>query len=114
LSSVAMKKKNGEKKKVTSRAEEAALQRRWKQMLSSDLNPRLASTKKEDSAGTKRTKPVILQEHMQKVLSTMRPSVSPQEIRRLRRIYQEFDLDRGGGMPVPPDPGGVGNRASLM
>jgi len=100
--------------KVVSRAEQAALQRRWRQILSSDPDTRSGSKGNGDSAAVKPPKPTILLEHMQKVLSTSRPSLPASEIRRLRRIYQEFDSDRSGEMPVPPDSGGIGNRASLM
>lgn len=67
---------------------------------------------------------------MRKVLRTARPSVSPQEIRRLQAMcetrrrtvdmltrrdrYDAFDQDRGGGMPVPPESTTVGTRVSLQ
>ncbi|OSD00321.1 AAA-domain-containing protein [Trametes coccinea BRFM310] len=56
----------------------------------------------------------ITAEHLQRVLKATRPSVPPEERERLRRIYSAFVSDRSGELPVPPDAGGIGSRASLM
>ncbi|KAF5345345.1 hypothetical protein D9758_008461 [Tetrapyrgos nigripes] len=55
----------------------------------------------------------ITEAHILKVLKTTRPSVSPEERRRLDRIYQAFMSDRSGELPVPPEGEGVGIRATL-
>ncbi|KAJ7039144.1 P-loop containing nucleoside triphosphate hydrolase protein [Mycena alexandri] len=76
----------GSKTKVTSKADEMALQRRHE----------------------------ITSKHLSSVLKTMRPSVSAEERARLDRIYRGFISDRSGELRVPPEAGGVGNRVSLM
>ncbi|KAJ7782814.1 P-loop containing nucleoside triphosphate hydrolase protein [Mycena metata] len=76
----------GSKTKVTSKADEMALQRRHE----------------------------ITSKHLSSVLKTMRPSVSAEERARLDRIYRAFISDRSGELHVPPEAGGVGNRVSLM
>ncbi|KAI0053237.1 AAA-domain-containing protein [Auriscalpium vulgare] len=97
-------------KTVKSRAEQMAMQRRLRQLLSS----------RDTQSGASRTAPVespkreILDEHLRAVLRTARPSVAADEIVRLTRIYSAFVADRSGDLPVPPDAGGVGQRASLM
>ncbi|ETW75050.1 AAA family ATPase, CDC48 subfamily [Heterobasidion irregulare TC 32-1] len=95
---------------VKSRAEEVALQRRLKQLLSSPDSPDNQKTAMEP------IKHEIHDEHLHRVLKTTRPSVSPDEIKRLRRIYAAFVSDRSGELPIPPDAeaAGVGQRASLM
>ncbi|KAK1229140.1 Peroxisome biosynthesis protein pex1 [Marasmius sp. AFHP31] len=99
-------------KKVMSKAEVSALQRRLQRIQS-------ASTRQQTQAGKTATKTSsvakreITQEHIDRVLKTTRPSVSAEERRRLDRIYGAFIDDKSGGLPAPPDAGGIGNRATL-
>ncbi|XP_006460876.1 hypothetical protein AGABI2DRAFT_150706 [Agaricus bisporus var. bisporus H97] len=80
----------GDKRKgkdnVMSRAEQVALQRRQHE---------------------------IHQKHIDKVFESTRPSVPPEEHRRLKRIYNAFVADRSGELPVPSESGGIGSRVSL-
>ncbi|EPQ54978.1 AAA-domain-containing protein [Gloeophyllum trabeum ATCC 11539] len=82
--------------KVVSKAEEAAMKRRLRQIVAEKSHQE------------------IQMEHLLRALKTTRPSVSDEERGRLHRIYQAFTLDRSGDLPVPPDAGGVGQRVSLM
>ncbi|RDB24902.1 Peroxisome biosynthesis protein PAS1 [Hypsizygus marmoreus] len=95
---------------VASKAEQMALQKRLQQiklMSRSDQGvvKAVSSTPKKHD---------ITAEHLRRVMSNMRPSVSPEERGRLDRIYQGFISDRSGDLPVPPDAGGIGKRATLM
>ncbi|KJA20005.1 hypothetical protein HYPSUDRAFT_204070 [Hypholoma sublateritium FD-334 SS-4] len=94
---------------VRSRAEEMALQRRLRQIQQS------SSTTKNSvrQIAVAQNKGQIQQEHILKSLKSTRPSVPPDEQRRLTKIYEEFISDRSGNLPVPPDAGGIGNRATL-
>ncbi|KAH8109796.1 AAA-domain-containing protein [Phellopilus nigrolimitatus] len=76
----------GQETKHKSRAEEAALQKKHE----------------------------ITDAHLQRSLASTRPSVPADEQARLRRIYKVFVSDRSGEMPMPPEAGDVGSRASLM
>jgi peroxin-1 len=97
--------------RVLTRAEESALQKRLRQMM---LGTRLVSvdeTKPTPMASKKHHQ--ITMEHIDRVLKTTRPSVSPEERERLRRIYSSFTDDRSGGMPAPPTEHGIGQRVTL-
>ncbi|KAJ7188574.1 P-loop containing nucleoside triphosphate hydrolase protein [Mycena filopes] len=100
----------GSKTKVTSKADEMAMQRRLRQIKSK------ASTQPDQakSVSSVSQKHEITSKHLSSVLKTMRPSVSAEERARLDRIYRAFVSDRSGEMHVPPEAGGVGNRVSLM
>ncbi|CAL1715282.1 unnamed protein product [Somion occarium] len=104
-----------ETKKVMTRAEEEAMQRRLRRMIANTIRKPADSAREATSA---ESKPVeqheIREEHIQRVLKTTRPSVPPQERERLWRIYHAFVDDRSGELPVPPDAGGIGLRATLM
>jgi peroxin-1 len=96
---------------VVSRADEAAMQKRLRQIRSATLEiahgtniVRAPPPKKHE----------ITDAHLHQVLKTTRPSVAPDERRRLEHIYRAFVSDRSGDLPVPPDAGGVGNRVTLM
>lgn len=52
--------------------------------------------------------------HIMKSLATTRASISPDERRRLDRIYREFVVGRNGEMPNGQGPTEVGGRSSLM
>ncbi|KAI0262607.1 AAA-domain-containing protein [Gloeopeniophorella convolvens] len=97
-------------KTVASRAEQMALQRRLRQIVASQSKGAQARI----DAVVERPKHEIRNKHLRKVLKSTRPSVSAQEIARLTKIYAAFVSDRSGELPVPPDGGGVGQRASLM
>ncbi|MCJ1364259.1 Peroxisome biosynthesis protein pex1 [Acarospora aff. strigata] len=57
---------------------------------------------------------VIGWKHIHASLSTTRSSISPEERRRLERIYREFLVGRNGEMPNGQGPTEVGGRSSLM
>ncbi|KAF8971068.1 P-loop containing nucleoside triphosphate hydrolase protein [Flammula alnicola] len=97
-------------KSVPSKAEEMALQRRLRQILQNSSSNKNSS---KQIRASPQKKSEVQQEHILKSLKTTRPSVSPDEQRRLGRIYREFISDRSGNQPVPPDAGGVGIRATL-
>ncbi|KAJ7497026.1 P-loop containing nucleoside triphosphate hydrolase protein [Mycena latifolia] len=96
--------------KVTSKADEMALQRRLRQIKSKTQAKRDESQSVSSVPKTHEITP----EHLFSVLKTTRPSVSAEERARLDRIYRAFILDRSGELLVPPEAGGVGNRVSLM
>lgn len=52
--------------------------------------------------------------HIMKSLASTRASISPDERRRLGRIYREFVVGRNGEMPNGQGPTEVGGRSSLM
>ncbi|KAJ6593606.1 P-loop containing nucleoside triphosphate hydrolase protein [Mycena capillaripes] len=100
----------GAQTKVTSRADEMALQRRLRQIKSKAL----ATSDQPKAVSSAPKAHEITMMHLSSVLKTMRPSVSADERARLNRIYQAFISDRSGELQVPPEAGGVGNRVSLM
>ncbi|KAJ6495661.1 P-loop containing nucleoside triphosphate hydrolase protein [Mycena vitilis] len=100
----------GSQTKVTSKADEMALQRRLRQIKFKVLDRRDESNGVSAALKTHE----ITRAHLSSVLKTMRPSVSSEERARLGRIYRGFISDRSGELQVPPDAGGVGNRVSLM
>ncbi|KAI0740416.1 AAA-domain-containing protein [Earliella scabrosa] len=108
--------KQGEGASVMSRAEESAFQRRLQRIMSGASSTpereRGAPASGSDS-GKARARHEISSEHLERVLRVTRPSVPAEERERLRRIYSAFVSDRSGDLPVPPEAGGVGNRASL-
>ncbi|KAG6920030.1 hypothetical protein DXG01_010098 [Tephrocybe rancida] len=84
--------------KSYSKAEQSALEKRLRQIKQGSLSkPDLAAI---TSAARKHE---ITTEHLQRVLKTMRPSVSSEERRRLDRIYRAFVSDRSGDFTAPPD-----------
>ncbi|GJE90322.1 PEX-1N and AAA domain-containing protein [Phanerochaete sordida] len=99
-------------KAVKSRAEEAAFQRRLKRILAHGKEE--VNKTGPDAAHAAPQKREIHDSHLRKVLQTTRPSVPSTERERLSRIYGAFVSDRSGELPVPPDAGGVGLRATLM
>ncbi|KAK6538122.1 Peroxisome biosynthesis protein pex1 [Orbilia ellipsospora] len=58
--------------------------------------------------------PVIAWKHLQSSLKTTRPSISPDERKRLHRIYNEFIVGRSGEMPSGQSSTEIGGRSSLM
>jgi len=95
---------------VLSKAEETALQRRLRQIISRTT---LTKNNAQPTKGISRKKNELRQEHIVKSLTSTRPSVSAEERQRLERIYREFIFDRNGDLPVPPDARGIGSRATL-
>lgn len=57
---------------------------------------------------------LITWHHVETSLKTTRPSISPQEQIRLRKIYDEFVGDRNGEMPSGQGSTEIGGRSSLM
>lgn len=100
-----------DQKKVLSRAEESAFQRRLHRILTKPLE---AAESRQLADDTNRPKREITEEHFLKVFQSTRPSVPPEERERLRRIYHAFVSDRSGELPVPPEGTDVGSRVSLM
>ncbi|PCH34751.1 AAA-domain-containing protein [Wolfiporia cocos MD-104 SS10] len=98
-------------KRVLSRAEEAAFQRRLNTMLNKSV---AESVTDRSSVPVSKPKHEITEAHLRRVFGTTRPSVPPEERERLRRIYTAFVSDRSGELPVPPEGTDVGSRASLM
>ncbi|KAF7315231.1 putative peroxisomal biogenesis AAA ATPase pex1 [Mycena indigotica] len=107
---VAFKIIGGPANKVTSRADDMALQRRLRQIMSSQTTTRVS---KDSSGSTTKPRHEITSAHITKVLDTMRPSVSLEERQRLDRIYRAFTSDRSGELESPPEVHGIGNRVSL-
>lgn len=100
---------NSPNQPAVSKAEEAALQRRLRQI---QLNSSKIQISEEQTINSQQ-KNEIQQEHVLRALKSTQPSVSPQERKRLGRIYREFVSNRSGSLPLPPDAGGVGNRVTL-
>ncbi|EAU91532.2 peroxisome biogenesis factor 1 [Coprinopsis cinerea okayama7 len=101
-------------KATMSRAETSAFERRLKQIQSSRAcRSKTAGKKEETTRPTFEKKTEVQEEDILKAMKTMRPSVSVEERRRLGRIYRAFVSDRSGEMPVPPEGGGIGSRATL-
>jgi peroxin-1 len=70
-----------------------------------------------DAAGAgevENKEPVIMWKHMLSSLASTRPSISPDERRRLQRIYGEFVDARSGDLPSGQGGTEVGARSSLM
>ncbi|KDQ13914.1 hypothetical protein BOTBODRAFT_175049 [Botryobasidium botryosum FD-172 SS1] len=93
-----------------SRAEENALAKRMETILSSQQKTNV----RRGPTATPKDKLVVQDEHLQRSLQDTRPSVPPEERRRLGRIYKEFVAERSGELPNPPEGGSVGARATLM
>jgi len=93
-----------------SRAEENALAKRMETILSSQ---RKTNVRRGPTTAPK-DKLVVQDMHLQRSLQDTRPSVPPEERRRLGRIYHEFVAERSGELPNPPEGGSVGARATLM
>ncbi|KAG5731766.1 Peroxisome biosynthesis protein PAS1 [Termitomyces sp. T112] len=95
--------------KTHSRAEQSALEKRLRQIRQgSSVKPQVMA-----AVTSQTNKHEIAAEHLHRVIKTMRPSVSPEEHRRLDRIYRAFVSDRSGDLTAPPEVGGVGHRVSL-
>ncbi|KAF3187785.1 Peroxisome biosynthesis protein pex1 [Orbilia oligospora] len=58
--------------------------------------------------------PVISWKHLQSSLKSTRPSIAPDERKRLFRIYNEFIVGRSGEMPSGQSSTEIGGRSSLM
>ncbi|RXW21326.1 hypothetical protein EST38_g4540 [Candolleomyces aberdarensis] len=102
----------GSSGKVMSRAETTAFERRLRQIQSNASVSSPASKKRETTLAAP-VKREIQEENIVKALKGMRPSVPPEERRRLERIYKDFISDRSGELPQPPEAGGIGKRATL-
>ncbi|KAF3930823.1 hypothetical protein ABW19_dt0200350 [Dactylella cylindrospora] len=57
---------------------------------------------------------IITWRHLQSSLRSTRPSIAPDERRRLHRIYNEFIVGRSGEMPSGQSSTEIGGRSSLM
>ncbi|CAK5281813.1 unnamed protein product [Mycena citricolor] len=99
---------------TTTKAEDVALQRRLRQIKRSYASKAQPEEKTKGTKSQSRQTFEIEPSHISRALKSTRPSVSPEEGARLKRIYQSFVSDRGGDMPVPPENDGIGNRVSLM
>ncbi|KZS88873.1 AAA-domain-containing protein [Sistotremastrum niveocremeum HHB9708] len=102
--------------KVMSRAEMQAIQRRVAIMLKN----RRAEKDKErgrnntSTAVAKKVEKVLTLRHLRNALGSTRPSVPPDEVRRLQRIYTSFVSDRESKLTKPDDTNeSVGIRVSL-
>ncbi|EPS42258.1 hypothetical protein H072_3802 [Dactylellina haptotyla CBS 200.50] len=71
-----------------------------------------ATQAQEDEKGDE--EPVITWKHLQSSLKSTRPSISPDERKRLHRIYNEFIVGRSGEMPSGQSSTEIGGRSSLM
>lgn len=97
------------KKRVSSKADEMALQGRLKTIrASSKMQGGMLKPKNDISSQVE-----ISMEHIRQALRVARPSVSPQEHARLNRVYQAFSSNRNGALPVPSNGSIVGGRVSL-
>ncbi|KAJ7072576.1 P-loop containing nucleoside triphosphate hydrolase protein [Mycena amicta] len=108
----------GPPNRVTSRADDMALQRRARELFRIMSFPQTKTDDGKNKPAAAKTVPSAAQHeitsaHMSKVLKTMRPSVSFEERQRLDRIYGAFVSDRSGELETPPENHGVGNRVSL-
>ncbi|EJC98437.1 AAA-domain-containing protein [Fomitiporia mediterranea MF3/22] len=98
-----------------SKAEEAALQKKLQRILA-NRGAKRSGKEAERPQAIAAAKQVheITEEHIRRSLTSTRPSVPLEERVRLQLIYSAFVSDRSGEMPVPPESGSVGTRASLM
>ncbi|KNZ73942.1 Peroxisome biosynthesis protein PAS1 [Termitomyces sp. J132] len=96
--------------KTHSRAEQSALEKRV--IIADEIRTRYAASR-FSVVNSNLPQHEIAAEHLHRVIKTMRPSVSPEEHRRLDRIYRAFVSDRSGDLTAPPEVGGVGHRVSL-
>ncbi|KAI0919744.1 hypothetical protein AcV5_001721 [Taiwanofungus camphoratus] len=101
-----------DQRRVISRADESAFQRRLQRILSK--RPEKGNERNRSADAHHTAKREITDEHIRRVLKTTRPSVAPEERERLSRIYRAFVSDRSGDLPIPPEGTGVGSRVSLM
>ncbi|KAI0032780.1 AAA-domain-containing protein [Vararia minispora EC-137] len=103
---------------IRSRAEEMALQRRILQLMTAAADPGSREGARPPCMPffgfANSAQHEITDAHLARALANARPSVSAEEVARLSRIYAAFVSDRSGELPVPPDAGGVGKRATLM
>jgi peroxin-1 len=67
-----------------------------------------------DTGEAETKEPVIMWKHMLSSLASTRPSISPDERKRLQRIYGEFVDARSGDLPSGQGGTEVGARSSLM
>ncbi|PPQ98400.1 hypothetical protein CVT24_004079 [Panaeolus cyanescens] len=101
---------------VMSRAEEMALERRLRQVMHNSTASRAKTSSEgqpKDVSAVSKPHTEVTQDFILKALKTTRPSISIEERLRLDRVYEEFVGGRSGGMPVPPDAGGIGHRVTL-
>ena len=74
---------------------------------------------KDGSGGDERVEsrdvePTIHWAHLKRALQQTRPSVSPEEVQRLDKIYRNFVASRNGEMPSGQGGNDIGGRSSLM
>jgi peroxin-1 len=79
---------------------------------SNSNNNSVSVTKTKQDAGTAEV--TISWSHVESSLYSTRPSISPQERKRLQGIYTEFVGQRNGEMPSGQGSTEVGGRSSLM
>ncbi|KAI9658852.1 MAG: Peroxisome biosynthesis protein pex1 [Alyxoria varia] len=80
---------------------------------SDDVNNNTAASGKQDAKGQV-VAVVIHWKHIERALAQTKPSISPEEARRLKRIYDEFVDSRSGEMPSGQGGSEIGGRSSLM
>ncbi|CAD6890353.1 unnamed protein product [Tilletia laevis] len=107
-------------KTVLSGAEQAALRRRI-ELIASDGTQTSSSTSQAknnlpdaDSKPKSKPKPRVTDAHLERSLSSTRPSVPADEQLRLRRIYRAFAGEREGNYPDGEASHEIGARESLM
>ncbi|GAA5856306.1 hypothetical protein JCM8547_000862 [Rhodosporidiobolus lusitaniae] len=109
-----------EGEKVLSRAEQASVNKRLELILGAmKEQQRQAAKAKKPAAATatpaSRAPTYVEDHHLQKSLSSTRPSVPAEELARLRRIYNEFVSGRSAnGLPSGEATDEIGGRATLM
>ncbi|KAI5848602.1 P-loop containing nucleoside triphosphate hydrolase protein [Morchella snyderi] len=73
-----------------------------------------AAEEEKNLNGDGKTEVMITWEHVESSLSSTRPSIAPDERKRLEAIYTEFVGQRNGEMPTGQGSTEVGGRSSLM
>ncbi|GAA6059881.1 hypothetical protein JCM10212_007086 [Sporobolomyces blumeae] len=109
---------DGTARSVRSKAEQAVVNKRLEQIIAT-MKAAQRSTSRKSKAHTTtsadRQLTIVEPHHLEKSLSSTRPSVPPEELYRLRRIYNDFVSTRSkGGLPSGEASDQVGGRASLM
>lgn len=98
-------------KRLLSKAEDSALQRRLRQIQSSSQSHGVKTSEK--LIAKPRDKRNVTPAHFSRVLQTTRPSLSMEEVERLRRVYNAFVSDRESNLDEPTSPIGIGQRVTL-
>ncbi|KAH6914246.1 peroxisome biogenesis factor 1 [Coprinopsis sp. MPI-PUGE-AT-0042] len=96
-----------------SRAEKSAFERRLQHIQARRASKTQAGIQKDATSQLPVKRHQISEEDILTAIKSVRPSVAPEERRRLDRIYRAFVSDRSGDMPVPPEGKVIGSRATL-